>query len=165
MKKILIIIVVLCLISSVWALDCEYDTEPYLTKSIDFKCITNNSDYSKCFGMVFYGDELINVYPKIDDILLTGRIQHFESQNNSRLLNVQFGNKDLYQGNEYLFKVLCASLDGNDLEEFNVNLTPSNKEYVNVLSRFIWARENMSVIFGVIILLFLIAGFIYWIKN
>lgn len=161
---ILAFIVMLIILSfPVRALDCSYDSNPYLSRSIDFVCLTTYADTSKCIGLISYNDSLIHVYPEIKDILITGRIQYFESRNSTKLVNVQFKSDELYAGMSYEFKVICASMDGNAREEFSTNLTMVNPTWSNIPARGIWLKDNINVIiFIIMIVIFLVVIFSMW---
>lgn len=164
--RMMFIVILLILFGiSVNALNCSYDANPYLSRSIDFVCRTNNADTSNCLGLVSYNDSLIHVYPKIKDMLLAGRVQYFESRNGTNLVNVQFENDELYDSMTYEFKVICASLDGNAVEEFSANLTMVNPTWGNIPARALWFKDNISVIiFVVMITIFIVIMLSIW-KN
>lgn len=165
-RIVLFLAVLIISVISVNALDCSYDTNPYLSRSIDFVCHTTNADTSKCLGLVSYNDSLIHVYPKIKDMLFAGRIQYFESRNGTKLVNVQFENDELYAGMTYEFKVICASLDGNPVEEFSANLTMVNPTWSNIPARAIWLKDNISVIiFVFMVTVFIVVMLSIWKKG
>lgn len=150
----MIIGIVLLMLPIVEAMTCEYDSELYLTDKINFLCTLNGTYDYRCFTYVTTHDGyLINAYPYEENVKLFGVVDYFESSGS--YVNVYFGKEDLYEGNNYIFNVVCASTNSASsyTDTFAVNITPSSVPIREPVYRAVWLKSQMSIIILIIILI------------
>jgi hypothetical protein len=134
---------------------CNYDEAPYLTKTIDWSCSTEQD--AQCLIGLFWNNSLISVSPQAEDVPNYGRINILEAKNG--LLNFRVDAKDLYPDETYTVRVFCHSNISS--AEYTGTIVPqygTGKEIPVLAVNF---KENMPYIIGIIIgLMFL--GLIIW---
>ena len=136
----------------VFALECNYDNEPLLTKEINWDCELNNKNEEfKCYSYVLWNDLLISAMPIEEDVKLYGRVDYFSGKG---LVNIYFSKQDLYEGLNYTFGVKCAS--NNFTEEFSAGVVPVYSELREVPYRGIWFKENMAYFIGLLVIIMFI---------
>jgi len=139
-------------IPNIFALTCNYDDKPLLTKEINWDCKLDNIGEFKCYTYVLWNNSLISASPIEEDIELYGRVDYFRGEG---LVNVYFPKQDLYENMKYTFGVKCAS--NTTTEEFSAEVVPVYKELREVPYRGIWVKENIIYFIGLfIIIIFLL---------
>lgn len=151
MRRFLLIgIMVLLMTAFAQAMTCNYDSEPYIQKDIDWSCEV--APESQCYGAVFDNESnLVSVSPVAEDIGLVGRIDYFSSQ--GTLVNIKFRTDDLYESVPYNFSVFCSS--NITLDSFSAIVVPVYKELRAMPYQGIWVKDNLPYLFGLIAILIL----------
>lgn len=153
MKYLCYIIMFILLATIAIGMNCTYDSNSYITTTQDVKwsCWLNNFTYGKCYGIVNYENDVIAIYPEKEYITGIGMIDYFEIKEG--LINVYFKTTDLYEGYNYTFEVLCGDFDSNKIESFKRTITLVNRDLTEVVYRGIWLKENLPMIFFIVIII------------
>ena len=156
----IVLTILLCTILSsaiVIGLSCTSSPSPQygVANKIQWHCVTNEN--TTCFTKVTFEDELIQAspYPAFNDD--NEIIEGFECND---LCVVEFDNTDLRNARNVTFAVVCGD---DTITEDNVRPdlnSPLTSEVA--FDRFVWVKDNIAYIFGIILLaiiLFFIIGF------
>lgn len=117
----------------------------------------------KCYTMVQYGDEIVQINPKQSEIMQVGIIDYFEPQPSDskyQYVKVYFTKTDLRDNELVNFSVVCSG--ENQTMSFEREVTPRYKEAYEVLDRANWFKDNLSYLvvaaFVVLLIIILIVG-------
>jgi len=152
------LVLFILLISSVTALNCTYDKEPFIAykQSIDWNCFSNITE-GRCYGVVLFANEILHIYPDIAQVKGEGIIDYFKLDNG--LVSIKFETNDLYENYNYTMRVICS--DKIDIDQFETNVVPFRQDLLEVAYRGVWIKENMSMIF-MILFIVSIVGILLW---
>jgi len=159
----ILIILILILVKVSYGINCDYDSEPYLTDEIDVTCNLDVDEDFNCMSYVKQDSELKYVYPITKDLEEVGRIDYFTSK--GRVLKVYYKGIDLYPDTEYVFGVKCASLESDTIEVFNATIIPKYYDPREMTYRGEFIKENFGWYLVLAIFLVVVVGGAYWIYK
>lgn len=159
-------------IQSVQSFTCELDERPYINdipfKEDKFYWICNFEDVNvnyTCFSYIrnFNDNEIIQINPTQQEMKRIGIVEkYFESRNG--IVNIYFTDKRLKAGGSYRNYVTCFD-DNGTKSEYMLPVNPTIRELNWMNTRFEWTKENMSIIFAGLFLLFIIFLMYLFIKK
>lgn len=162
-----VILLIIISLTSAVALQCSYDSKPYLNnipfkeEKIFWSCDVDDTHNYTCFTYVNNSDtnEFIQINPEPSVYKGIGIDNQF-FRNNHNLLSVYFTNKNLLAGGDYIFGVTCLDEVGAITNQEN-NVVPVLRDLK--LDRFVWLQSQWGYIIGLTLIAMLISLMLYMI--
>lgn len=174
MKKIIILTILLMLLPSAAALECQFDATPFidtdfsipfvpdkwqfLQDKIYWQCLSNMSEYS-CVSTIQNDNAngtVVQVNPIPSDLQDVGRIDTFESDGRVATISFRAETNTIRAGQNYTFNVFCGN--GTQQELFSAQVSPIYRELDAPLALFAGNIKNVPFfVVAIIVISFLIA--------
>lgn len=153
--KYILLFLLLLLPSGVFALSCEYDTNPFILSSRPVAlCTVLNENNSRCYTYLSEPGNNSNVWGGLPDgktVEGVGRIDYFLVNGHNAV--VELSRSRLYNNIGVTGNVVCGD------EFYSFNFTPSFADYQEVGELYLFGIANAPyIIFGILIFLFLLVG-------
>lgn len=146
-------------------LNCSYDPSAYITTAQDVRwsCWNDGFADAKCYSLVYFGDDVLTVYPEIKYVDGVGMVDYFSASNG--LVNVYFKTTDLYERYNYTFQVVCGEVGGSRTTSFARSVMLVDRDLDELPYRAIWFKDNTSYIIGFGALLLVAAIVIAFVRR
>jgi len=164
-RVIALFIITIISLNSAIALQCLYDSKPYLNnipfkeEKIFWSCSVDDAHNYTCFTYVNNSDtnEIIQINPEPSVYKGIGIDNQF-FYSNYNLLSVYFTNKNLLAGGDYIFGVTCFDETGLITNQED-NVIPTLRDLK--LDRFVWLQSQWGYIIGLTLIAMLISLILY----
>lgn len=130
---------------------CYFDYNPYI-KDFEWVCFIENADNMTfdCVTQINYEGAVLQTNPNIKGVEGVGLINSFRAEPvgaSSQMVHVFFTEKDIRPDLNVTAKMVCTNNLGNNTV-LEYNLTPSYKDWYEVIDYSSYAKDNMFYIIG-----------------
>jgi len=140
------------LVPLAFAMNCTYDSTPTIRPFINWAC--ENITSRSCLSFVEFNNELIQVNPIGELVEGMGRYDQFIVGHGH--VHPYFRQDLLRHDKQVVFGVKCGN------ETFRANITPQYTDFVKVIDRGTWLRDNVGYLVGGICFILIILILIRW---
>jgi hypothetical protein len=147
--------------------DCQFNANEPFKQRMEWFCTfpeTIAANNYNCVTTIHHGSQLLQTNPRPVEVEGVGVVNSFQEQD--RLVNVFFTNKNLARDTLYNFTVQCHPQNVSDpVGSFTRLVSPENYNQDLFFSRGIWFGQNWLVIVAVLVVIVLVATLFYMAKN